>query len=199
MAASTSSASPVWRQRTTKTLLSIGPDDQLVDLDLLVLVVHRSPPVAFSCAATLVAATRDLTWTRVKSAAWVQARRAAGRVGRGPRTPTGTALPAELHEHFAEGRLSLEELQRRLDLVFAAETLVDLYELTSDLPHPGPKLSGGGAVPPQAGSQKAWLVALRLRVHARARERRYIGGHQRKEVVQFMSSQRLGTLEVAGR
>jgi hypothetical protein len=48
---------------------------------------------------------------------------------------------AELHEHFAEGRLSLEELQRRLDLVFAAETLVDLYELTSDLPHPGPKLS----------------------------------------------------------
>jgi hypothetical protein len=48
---------------------------------------------------------------------------------------------AQLHEHFAEGRLSLEELQRRLDLVFAAETLVDLYELTSDLPHPGPRLS----------------------------------------------------------
>ena len=35
------------------------------------------------------------------------------------------------------GRLTLEELQRRLDLVSAAETLVDLYELTSDLPHPG--------------------------------------------------------------
>jgi hypothetical protein len=50
---------------------------------------------------------------------------------------------AELHEHFAEGRLSLEELQRRLDLVFAAQTLVDLYELTSDLPHPGPQLPRG--------------------------------------------------------
>jgi len=50
---------------------------------------------------------------------------------------------AELHEHFAEGRLSLEELQRRLDLVFAAQTLIDLYELTSDLPHPGPHLSHG--------------------------------------------------------
>ena len=50
---------------------------------------------------------------------------------------------AELHEHFAEGRLSLEELQRRLDLVFAAETLIDLYELTSDLPHPGPQLPHG--------------------------------------------------------
>ena len=50
---------------------------------------------------------------------------------------------AELHEHFAEGRLSLEELQRRLDLVFAAQTLIDLYELTSDLPHPGPKLPRG--------------------------------------------------------
>ena len=48
---------------------------------------------------------------------------------------------AELHEHYAEGRLSLEELSRRLDLVFKAETLVDLYELTDDLPHPGPKLS----------------------------------------------------------
>jgi Domain of unknown function (DUF1707) len=47
----------------------------------------------------------------------------------------------ELHENFAEGRLSLEELQRRLDLVFKAETLVDLYALTSDLPHPGPLLS----------------------------------------------------------
>jgi len=48
---------------------------------------------------------------------------------------------AELHEHFAEGRLSLEEMQRRLDLVFSAQTLVDLYELTSDLPHRGPELS----------------------------------------------------------
>ncbi|MGD0440586.1 MAG: DUF1707 domain-containing protein [Acidimicrobiales bacterium] len=55
---------------------------------------------------------------------------------------------AELHEHFAEGRLSLDELQRRVDLVFAAETLIDLYELTSDLPHPGPQLSRRGGTGP---------------------------------------------------
>jgi hypothetical protein len=50
----------------------------------------------------------------------------------------------ELHEHFAEGRLSLDEMQRRLDLAYSAETLIDLYELTSDLPHLGPKLSRRG-------------------------------------------------------
>jgi len=63
----------------------------------------------------------------------------------------------QLHEHFAEGRLSLEELQRRLDLVFAAQTLIDLYELTSDLPHPGPQLSrrsGSGRV--RATRRRGW-------------------------------------------
>jgi len=60
----------------------------------------------------------------------------------------------QLHEHFAEGRLSLEELQRRLDLVFAAETLVDLYELTSDLPHPGPKLSSRSGSDRRSTSRK---------------------------------------------
>ena len=76
---------------------------------------------------------------------------AAGAGGEGPPGPRASdadreRFASELHEHFAEGRLSLEELQRRLDLVFAAATLVDLYELTSDLPHLGPRLarrSGG--------------------------------------------------------
>jgi hypothetical protein len=66
---------------------------------------------------------------------------------------------AELHEHFAEGRLSLEELQRRLDLVFAAQTLIDLYELTSDLPHPGPQLghrSGSGSGRRGATRKRGW-------------------------------------------
>jgi hypothetical protein len=65
---------------------------------------------------------------------------------------------AELHEHFAEGRFSLEELQRRLDLVYAAETLVDLYKLTSDLPHPGPKLSRrfGSGVRPSTRKKSWW-------------------------------------------
>ena len=64
---------------------------------------------------------------------------------------------AELHEHFAEGRLSLEELQGRLDLVFAAQTLIDLYELTSDLPHPGPKLPrGSGAGRRRVTRKRGW-------------------------------------------
>jgi hypothetical protein len=61
---------------------------------------------------------------------------------------------AELHEHYAEGRLNLEELQRRVELVFVAETLVDLYELTSDLPHPGPKLSRRLESPRRAATRK---------------------------------------------
>jgi hypothetical protein len=64
---------------------------------------------------------------------------------------------AELHGHFAEGRLSLEELQRRVDLVFAAQTLIDLYELTSDLPHPGPQLPrGSGAGSRRATRKRGW-------------------------------------------
>ena len=63
--------------------------------------------------------------------------------GHGRPMLTGNAFASQLHEHFAEGRISLEELQRRLDLVFAAQTLIDLYELTSDLPHPGPPLPPG--------------------------------------------------------
>jgi hypothetical protein len=66
--------------------------------------------------------------------------------GTGAGSGAGGSRP--LHEHFAEGRLSLDELQRRVDLVFAAETLIDLYELTSDLPHPGPQLSRRGGTGP---------------------------------------------------
>jgi Domain of unknown function (DUF1707) len=75
-----------------------------------------------------------------------EGRSAAGRRRQGPRASDADRerFAAQLHEHYAEGRLTLEELQRRLDLVYAAETLIDLYELTSDLPHPGPRLSGGG-------------------------------------------------------
>ena len=62
----------------------------------------------------------------------------------------------ELHEHYAEGRLSLEELQRRLDLVFAAQTLVELYALTSDLPHPGPKLPRGFGERRGPGRKRSW-------------------------------------------
>jgi Domain of unknown function (DUF1707) len=54
------------------------------------------------------------------------------------------AVAAELREHFAIGRLSLEEFNHRLDAVFAAKTQSDLDRITSDLPH---VRSGGAPLP----------------------------------------------------
>jgi hypothetical protein len=42
---------------------------------------------------------------------------------------------ASLREHYAQGRLSLEEFHERLDAVFAATTQGQLDRVTSDLPH----------------------------------------------------------------
>lgn len=47
-----------------------------------------------------------------------------------------------LKEHYANGRLSYEELERRLGRVYQAVTLIELYGLTSDLPHPGSIVTG---------------------------------------------------------
>src|SRR5271166_5073483 len=45
------------------------------------------------------------------------------------------AAAAALREHYALGRLTLEEFQRRLDSVFAAKTDIELSRVTRDLPH----------------------------------------------------------------
>jgi hypothetical protein len=45
------------------------------------------------------------------------------------------AAAARLREHFAQGRLTLEEFNKRLDAVFAATTQSQLRALTRDLPH----------------------------------------------------------------
>jgi len=45
------------------------------------------------------------------------------------------AAAAALREHYALGRLTLEEFQRRLDAVFAAKTDIELARITRDLPH----------------------------------------------------------------
>ncbi|MFI0405289.1 DUF1707 domain-containing protein [Actinomadura sp. 3N508] len=39
-----------------------------------------------------------------------------------------------LREHCAEGRITMDELQERLEAVYAAKTLGQLQEVTSDLP-----------------------------------------------------------------
>jgi hypothetical protein len=48
------------------------------------------------------------------------------------------AAAAELREHYAHGRLTLDEFSQRLDAVFAARTQRDLQRITSDLPHVRP-------------------------------------------------------------
>jgi hypothetical protein len=47
------------------------------------------------------------------------------------------AAAARLREHYAQGRLTLEEFNQRLDAVFAATTQSQLSALTRDLPHVG--------------------------------------------------------------
>jgi hypothetical protein len=57
------------------------------------------------------------------------------------------AAAAELREHYASGRLTLDELNDRVDKVFAAKTRGDLNALMTDLPsaRPGwPGTAGAG-------------------------------------------------------
>jgi Domain of unknown function (DUF1707) len=45
------------------------------------------------------------------------------------------AIAAQLREHYADGRLTLDELNERLDQTFAAKTRADLNVVLRDLPH----------------------------------------------------------------
>jgi Domain of unknown function (DUF1707) len=45
------------------------------------------------------------------------------------------AIAAQLREHYADGRLTLDELNERLDHTFAAKTTADLDAVMRDLPH----------------------------------------------------------------
>jgi hypothetical protein len=57
-------------------------------------------------------------------------------------TASGLIIPSEVRErtvrtlsaHFAHDHISVEELERRLDLAYAANSVADLRALTSDLP-----------------------------------------------------------------
>lgn len=62
------------------------------------------------------------------------------------------AVAAALRDHYADGRLTLEEFQDRLDRALGARTVADLAPLTRDLPRlasqgGGPDLVGNGAEP----------------------------------------------------
>jgi len=55
------------------------------------------------------------------------------------------AAAAELREHYASGRLTLDELNERVDKAFAATTRGDLNGLMTDLPSARPGWSSAGA------------------------------------------------------
>jgi hypothetical protein len=57
------------------------------------------------------------------------------------------AIAAQLREHYADGRLTLEELNERLDQTFAARTKADLNTVMRDLPHAAGASYGGTAWP----------------------------------------------------
>ena len=55
------------------------------------------------------------------------------------------AVAAELREHYASGRLTLDELNERVDKAFTATTRGDLNALMTDLPSARPGWSSAGA------------------------------------------------------
>jgi uncharacterized protein DUF1707 len=68
------------------------------------------------------------------AAAWARqpARQDALRIGDAERDAVAEAL----HEHFAQGRLTREEHEERLEVTLRAKTGADLREVTKDLPSP---------------------------------------------------------------
>lgn len=83
------------------------------------------------------------------------------------------ALVESLREHYAAGRLTMEEFQERLDAALAAKTDVDVDKITEDLPHstsyaaPWPPRGNGSLQPfPQSGGRqvppgsRSWVGAL---------------------------------------
>lgn len=56
-------------------------------------------------------------------------------------------VTARLREHFAQGRLTREELDERITAALNAKTFGDLRPVMADLPEPAPVLAGGGAGP----------------------------------------------------
>ena len=62
------------------------------------------------------------------------------------------AVAAQLREHYADGRLTLEELNERLDQAFAAKTRADLNTVLRDLPYmsrPFTSTPAGGPATPR--------------------------------------------------
>jgi hypothetical protein len=58
-------------------------------------------------------------------------------------------VTARLRDHYAEGRLTQDELDERVSAALGAKTFGDLRALTTDLPGPAP-------VPPRTAPRPSW-------------------------------------------
>jgi DUF1707 SHOCT-like domain len=72
---------------------------------------------------------------------------------------------ARLREHFAEGRLSQEELDERLSAALGAKTAGDLRRVMADLPGPAPVPAQAGPLGPAGGlalrrGPRLWPLAV---------------------------------------
>jgi DUF1707 SHOCT-like domain len=67
------------------------------------------------------------------------------------------AVAGQLREHYASGRLSIDEFRARLDAAYAAATADQLRRVTADLPAPGPSPAVGPVLsgPRPAGRSRA--------------------------------------------
>jgi hypothetical protein len=60
-------------------------------------------------------------------------------------------VAARLREHFAQGRLTQDELDERITATFSAKTLGDLRPILADLPDSAPVMPQARQAPPWAG------------------------------------------------
>ena len=67
------------------------------------------------------------------------------------------AVAAQLREHYGDGRLTLDELNERLDQTFAAKTVSELGAVTTDLPRDSSPWAPGGGL--SAGTTGSKLTA----------------------------------------
>jgi hypothetical protein len=69
------------------------------------------------------------------------------------------AVAEQLREHYAAGRLTIDEFRSRLDAAYSAATSADLRRVTSDLPTAGPSPAGAawgatGIAPPPGPARR---------------------------------------------
>jgi hypothetical protein len=66
------------------------------------------------------------------------------------------AVASQLREHYADGRLTLDELNERIDQAFAARTRADLDALMRDLPTAPRPLVGSGVADSGSSGSSEW-------------------------------------------